>query len=214
MKLDIIRQTDVSFETTIRNWEKIKKMKMPGEEDIKIFKDLFSQIYYLSEQGNRKAIEVVIAECENINWFYNWIIYSVKMAELCAHTAQMDSKFICESAITNLELLLQDTEVFKGEPRTCDLYFLKNELTRSYERAVKINFPKWRSRGSGKALDILERLDNETGTSLDHSMGGPLTDAEFLELISRFLTIDNYEIVKPYLLRIQKNIEKNEVLTA
>ena len=30
-------QTDVSFETTIRNWEKIKKMKMPGEEDIKIF---------------------------------------------------------------------------------------------------------------------------------------------------------------------------------
>ena len=39
-------------------------MKMPGEEDIKIFKDLFSKIYYLSEQGNREAIEVVIAECE------------------------------------------------------------------------------------------------------------------------------------------------------
>ena len=204
-------QTDVSFETTIRNWEKIKKMKMPGEEDIKIFKDLFSKIYYLSEQGNREAIEVVIAECENINWFYNWIIYSVKMAELCAHTAQMDSKFICESAITNLELLLQDTEVFKGEPRTCDLYFLKNELTRSYERAVKLISQNGEVEDLEKALDILERLDNETGTSLDHSMGGPLTDAEFLELISRFLTIDNYEIVKPYLLRIQKNIEKNEV---
>src|SRR5699024_10359141 len=185
-------QTDVSFETTIINWEKIKKMKMPGEEDIKILKDLFSKIYYLSEQGNRKAIEVVIAECENINWFYNWIIYSVKMAELCAHTAQMDSKFICESAITNLELLLQDTEVFKGEPRTCDLYFLKNELTRSYERAVKLISQNGEVEDLEKALDILERLDNETGTSLDHSMGGPLTDAEFLELISRFLTIDNY----------------------
>ncbi|WP_242828191.1 ATP-binding protein [Enterocloster clostridioformis] len=199
-------QSDVSFEAAIRNWEKIKKLKMPGEEDIRIFKELFSQIYYLSEQGDRKAIEAVVADCENINWFYNWIIYSVKMAELCAHTAQMDSKYICESAITNLELLLQDTEVFKGEPRTCDLYFLQNELTRSYEQAVKLIFQNGEVEDLEKALDILERLDNETGTSFDHSMGGPLTDAELLGLISHFLTIDNYEIVKPYLLRIQENI--------
>ncbi len=204
-------QRDVFFEAAIRNWEKIKKLKMPGEEDIRIFKELFSQIYYLSEQGDRKAIEVVVADCENINWFYNWIIYSVKMAELCAHAAQMDSKTICESAITNLELLLQDTEVFKGEPRTCDLYFLQNELTRSYERAVELIVQNGAVEDLEKALGILERLDDETGTSFDHSMGGPLTDAEFLRLISRFLTIDNYEIVKPYLLRTQEKIEKNEV---
>ena len=30
-------------------------------------------------------------------------------------------------------------------------------------------------------------------------------------LISRFLTIENYEIVKPFLLRTQEKIEKNEV---
>lgn len=60
-------------------------------------------------------------------------------------------------------------------------------------------------------MSILERLDDETGTSLDHTMGGPLTDAEFLGVISRFLTINNYEIVKPYLLRTQEKIEKNEV---
>lgn len=204
-------QRYVSFEGAIGNWEKIKKLKMPGEEDIRIFKELFSQIYYLAEQGDRKAIETVCEDCENINWFYNWIIYSIKMAELCAYTAQMDSKTICESAITNLELLLQDTEVFKGEPRTCDLYFLQNELTRSYERAVELIVQNGTVEDLEKALGILERLDDETGTSLDHSMGGPLTDAEFLRLISRFLTIDNYEIVKPYLLRTQEKIEKNEV---
>ena len=60
-------------------------------------------------------------------------------------------------------------------------------------------------------MSILERLDDETGTSLDHTMGGLLTDAEFLGVISRFLTINNYEIVKPYLLRTQEKIEKNEV---
>ena len=204
-------QSEVSFEVAIGNWEKIKTLRMPGEKDIRIFKELFSQIYYLAEQGDRKVIETVCADCENINWFYNWIIYSVKMAELCAHTAQMDSKTICKSAITNLKLLLQDTEVFKGKPRTCDLYFLQNELTKSYERAVELIIQNGTVEDLEKALGILERLNDETGTSLDHSMGGPLTDAEFLGLISRFLTVDNYEIVKPYLLRTQEKIEKNEV---
>ena len=204
-------QSEVSFEVTIGNWEKIKTLRMPGEKDIKIFKEFFSQIYYLAVEGDRKVIEKVCADCKNINWFYNWIIYYVKMSELCAHTTQMDSKTICETALTNLKLLLQDTEVFKGEPRTCDLYFLQNELTRSYELAVELIVKNGTVEELEKALGILERLDDETGTSLDHSMGGPLTDAEFLGLISRFLTIDNYEIVKPYLLRTQEKIEKNEV---
>ena len=39
-------QSDISFEAAIENWKKIKKMKMPGEEDIRFFKDLFSQVYY------------------------------------------------------------------------------------------------------------------------------------------------------------------------
>ena len=117
-------QSEVYFEAAIENWNKIKKLKTPGEKDVKFFKELFSQVYYLSKQKDRRAIEVIFADCEDINWFYNWIIYSLKMAELCAYKVQMDSKFICESAITNLEILIQDTEVFKGEPRTCDLYFV------------------------------------------------------------------------------------------
>ena len=75
-------QNDVSYETAVKNWEKIKKMRMPGEEDIRFFKELFSQVYYLVKQGDRRIIETVVTECENINWFYNWIIYSIKMAEL------------------------------------------------------------------------------------------------------------------------------------
>ena len=204
-------QSEVSFEVAIENWKKIKTLQMPGEEDICIFKKMFSQIYYLARQGERKVIEKICEDCENINWYYNWIIYSVKMAELCADKAQMDSKTICESAIANLELLLQDTEVFKGQPRTCDLYFLQNELTSSYERAVELIVQHGTIENLKKALEILEQLDDETGTSLNNSTGGPLTDAEFLRVISHFMTIDNYEIVKPYLLRTQEKIEKNEV---
>ena len=131
-------QSDVSYETAIKNWGKIKKLRMPGEDNISFFKELFSQVYCLVKQEDRRIIEVIVTESKNINWFYNWIIYSIKMAELCVDAVQMDSKSICESVINNLELLIQDTDVFKGEPRTCDLYFLQNELTRSYERAVEL----------------------------------------------------------------------------
>lgn len=204
-------QNKISIEDAMENWEKIKTLKVIGEENIGIFTKMFSQIYYLAKQGESKVIEAICEDCENINWYYNWIIYSVKMSELCAHTTQMAPKTICESAIANLELLLLDTEVFKGQPRTCDLYFLQNELTRSYERAVKLIVQYGTIENLKNALDILKQLDDETGTSLDNSMGGPLTDAEFLGLISRFMTIDNYEIIKPYLLRTQEKIEKNEV---
>ena len=81
----------------------------------------------------------------------------------------------------------------------------------SYERAVKLIVQNGTLADLEKALSILEQLDDETGTSLDHSMEGPLTDAEFMKVISRFLTIDNYEALKPYLLRTQEKIEKNEV---
>lgn len=204
-------QKDVSFGKAIESLKKIKKMRMPGEQDVWTFKDFFSKIYYLVAQGDKRVVETVCSDCANINWFYNWIIYSIKMAELYACKAQMDSTLICQLAISNLEILLQDTEVFKGEPRTCDLYFLQNELTRSYERALELIVKNGTVKDFEKALGILEQLDNQTATSLDHSMGGPLTDAEFLKIISLFLTVDNYEIVKPYLIRTQEKIEKNEV---
>lgn len=62
-----------------------------------------------------------------------------------------------------------------------------------------------------QALSILEQLDDETGTSIDHHMGGPLPDSEFMELLSYFLNADNYDVLKPYLIRTQEKIEKNEV---
>lgn len=203
-------QCEPSTETVLENWDKIKKIEMPGK-DISIFKELFSQIYFLVKKGNNKAYESIISECQNINWFYNWIIYSVRMSKLCAYVAQLDAQSVCSKTISNLELLLQDTDVFKGKPRTCDLYYLQKELTKSYEKALELIVKNGTLQDLDKALSILEQLDIETGTSLDHSMGGPLTDAEFLGLMGRFLTVENYEAVKPYLIRTQGRIEQNEV---
>lgn len=202
---------EIGFENVKEGLEKIKEIKIPNENDIKIYRDFFSQIYYLAKHENSSAIETICDECKNINWYYNWIMYSVKMAELYACKEDMDSKSICESVISNLRLLINDTNIFKGQTCACDLYHLKNELFNSYKKALNLIKQYGGVNDLITVLGILETLTKDTSARLGHSSVGPLTNVEFLKLISHYMTADNYENVKPYLFRIQKRIENTEV---
>lgn len=199
---------DISGEAVLDNIKKIKAFKIVGEDNVTVFKEFLSQIYHLAEQGEKIFINEIISEYENINWFYNWVIYCIRLAEL---SAQSDSQIESDYVLDIMQLLLLDTEVFKGEPRTCDLYYIQHELTNSYKQAIRFVENSGTLHDIKKAFTILEQLDDKTGTSLDHYMGGPLPDSEFLELISTFLTSDNFDLLKPYLIRTQEKIEKNEV---
>lgn len=202
---------EIRFENVKEGLEKIKEIKIPNENDIKIYRDFFSQIYYLAKHENSSAIEIICDECKNINWYYNWIMYSVKMAELYACKEDMDSKSICESVISNLRLLINDTDIFKGQTCACDLYHLKNELLNSYKKALNLIKQYGGVNDLITVLGILETLTKDTSARVGHSSVGPLTNEEFLKLISHYVTADNYENVKPYLFRIQKRIENTEV---
>lgn len=202
----------LSAEVVHTDFEKIKALETVGENDVRIIKEFFSQVYHLAEQKEYEVINKIITECDNINWFYNWIIYCIKITLLSVQDATNPNIQIeGESVLKIMRLLLLDTEVFKGKPRTCDLYFLQHELTSSYERAIQLLLKNGTLQDLEQAFIILERLDDETGTSIDHYMGGPLPDSDFLEIISHFLTADNYDILKPFLVRTQGKIEKNEV---
>ena len=194
-----------------RDWEGIKSLSMPGEEDVETFERFFSKIFHLVKDGDDSLAQQVKAECNNKNWFYNWISYSINIAELYALTKQLETKTICQNAITYMELLLKDTDVYKGNPRTCDLYFLQKQLTKSYEQALHLVKENGDLTDFEKALLLLEKLSIKTVTFLDGSPEGPLTDSEFLDIISRFLTDENYEIIKPFMKRILERIESNEV---
>ena len=194
-----------------RDWEGIKSLSMPGEEDVETFERFFSKIFHLVKDGDDSLAQQVKTECNNKNWYYNWISYSINIAELYALTEQLETKTICQNAITYMELLLKDTDVFKGNPRTCDLYFLQKQLTKSYEQALHLVKENGDLTDFEKALLLLEKLSIKTVTFLDGSPTGPLTDSEFLDIISRFLTDENYEIIKPFMKRILERIESNEV---
>ena len=123
----------------------------------------------------------------------------------------MDSKELCEDLIENLKILVEDTDVFKGVPRTCDLYCLKSELTKSYTQTLELIYQKGTISELDKALKILEYLSVSTSTSLENFKMGPLTAEEFLKIIFHLLNKDNYENLKPYLLNTLTRIENNDV---
>lgn len=202
---------DTSEDAVRNNLNRIKEMKAVGEDDAEIIELFYSQIYHLTLQGNTGSVNELIRELEDINWFYNWVIYCIKLAVLSAQIKNMQPEMICESVLSIMDLLLQDTEVFKGKPRTCDLFSLQKELKKSYEQAVQLIIDNGTLEDIDQAFSILEKLDEKTGTRLDHFIGGPLPDSEFLELISCFLSVENYVVLEPYLLRIQENVENNEV---
>lgn len=200
-----------NMEEARREWESIKALSMPGKEDVETFERFFSHISHLIKEGDCNLAQQIKNECNGINWFYNWISYSINIAELYASKEQLESEMICQKALTCIELLLADTDVFKGKPRTCDLYFLQTQLTKSYEQALNLVWENGGLTDFEIGLSLFEELSIETATFLDGSPMGPLTDSEFLNIISRFLTNKNLEIVKPFLKRILERIESNEV---
>lgn len=204
-------QNNISCENMLEVWNRIKSSKTITENDLSDFRNFFSQIYHLEKNGYEKVLDDVCADCENINWFYNWVIYSVKTIKLYVHSAQMDSKELCEDLIENLKILVEDTDVFKGVPRTCDLYCLKSELTKSYTQTLELIYQKGTISELDKALKILEYLSVSTSTSLENFKMGPLTAEEFLKIIFHLLNKDNYENLKPFLLNTLTRIENNDV---
>lgn len=200
-----------NMEEACREWESIKALSMPGREDVETFERFFSHIFHLIKEGDCNLAHQIKNECNGINWFYNWITYSINIAELYALKERLESEMICQKALTCIELLLADTDVFKGKPRTCDLYFLQSQLTKSYEQALNLIRENGGLTDFERGLSLFEELRIKTATFLDGSPIGPLTDSEFLNIISRCLTNENLEIVKPFLKRILERIESNEV---
>jgi len=193
------------------NWVKIKNIKAFFEKDSSLIQEFFSKIYFLAKKNEKNEINNIIADCENINWYFNWIIYSVKMAELLASKDKFNTDELCQSVISNLEILISDLDPFKGTPRTCDISNLQNVLMHSYEQALSIIVNQGSLKDLRRALDILLKVSDETQYSLQNIKCGPLTYVSLFKLISRFITENNHEIMIPYLTKIMNHIKSNSL---
>lgn len=145
-------------------------------------------VVMLTKIASNEEIETAVHSLSQYNWFRNWLIYLIRITEL---SQRMYSK---EDIIDAFTFLVRDLEPFKGEPRVCDLYKQLPYIKKSFHLGLLL------CKGDEELLtrccELLEKVTKVT-TSLQRSFSGPLTDEEYLEIISFYLpgeyVIDKYE---------------------
>jgi len=123
--------------------------------------------------GNEQVIKEIIKKFTGINWFYNWLICYIKIKQLapnCSYSAVKEA----------FNYLIYDTEPFKDNPRTCDLYSARDIIYDSIKEGLR--FVKTEDEWN-EIIDILKKLSIETTTSLQKSISGPLATNKFFQLL-------------------------------
>jgi len=143
------------------------------EEDLPLLNSFFAQIEYNIE--NIDLINQIILLFEAKNWFYNWIIYYIKIKVLQSKTSV--SYFEVKEAF---QYLVNDTEPFKGHPRTCDLYSVRDLVYNSFVSGLKFikNYKEW-----NEIIELLIKLSNDTTTTIQKSLGGPLATDKLFQIL-------------------------------
>lgn len=76
--------------------------------------------------NNQEVIKNTIEQFKNRNWFYNWIIYYIKIKII-----QSKNNYNYSEILAAFKHLTYDTDPFKGQPRIVDLYQLKDIIYNS-----------------------------------------------------------------------------------
>lgn len=159
----------------------------------------FKQIGIAIRKNRYRAYLKTIESFSNINWFYNWCIYILKTIELHEKVKKGSAEYLDEDIIKLYQILLEDTEVFKGEPRTCDLFhmvdFIKISLIKPLSH-IKTGVA-WE-----QIIDILLLISEETETMHDGYSNGPLPAHELIDIFKQIINDDN----KVYVLNAVKKI--------
>ena len=144
-------------------------------------------------------IESIKNKIQDRNWYFNWIVFVFEVNKVIL---RIKSGELNDSHLVSVySLLLKDTEVFKGKPKTFELYRFQQIIFDSLLTPLRYVIQKsvWRD-----ILYQLERVSNETTTSLHGSPSGPFTVNQLVKL----LTYIENDINSEFVLDIMDNSSK------
>ncbi|WP_029274551.1 ATP-binding protein [Pedobacter borealis] len=152
-------------------WMKLQAFDRVDDENLITLDDFI--------QGVANSEDVVynyyIDQLSNINWFNNWLIFSIEIQRLILEEISDQAK-----VLDCFHLLACDTEAFKGAPRTTDLYGIRRYIWESIEKGIRLvtDSKIWPS-----IVDCLIKVSEGTSTSLQKSLMGPLTTDKLFEML-------------------------------
>lgn len=164
------------------------------ENEEKLIEDLLS--FVRAEYHNKAVIDSLVEKFENINWFYNWLIFIIQFTALEAAGDYNEEKIL-----KAFKYIIKDTRPFHGTPRTCDLYHIRHQLLHSFKSVFSYisSVKGWKD-----VIGIAEKLSEETTTSLQGSQGGPLAPEALFSLLKEFANSDNINVILEVLEKLEK----------
>jgi hypothetical protein len=129
------------------------------------------------------TVETAANYVRGIGWYKNWLRFVISLAR-AEELAKHDPVKAENDTLVALRQLASDTEPFKGKPRACDLYSVRDIIHETVARALRLihepaNFEE--------ALTSLVEIERGTSTSLGNFPNGPLTGDALLELLLPFV---------------------------
>jgi len=161
--------------------EDIFKIDYLDDKLINKIKILISQIEHISY--DKEFLEDVCTKFSCKNWFFNWIIYSIKIGII--HKLKITDYNVIKEAFL---YLIYDTEPFKGKPRTCDLYSIEKFIYKTLKHGLELvkSETEWK-----EIIDILVKLSEDTTTNLQKSLNGPLSTNNLFKILDESCNNEN-----------------------
>jgi len=143
------------------------------EDDLPLIISFFTQVKKNTKHTD--LIKQIIKLFTAKNWFYNWVIYFIKIKIL-----QEKSDVSYEEVKEAFQYLIYDTDPFKGKIRTCDLYSAQDFIYDSIKTGLR--FLKKRAEWE-EIIELLVKLSVDTTTSTEKSLNGPLATNKLFQIL-------------------------------
>ena len=193
VKLPLILRNDV-----ILLADEILKFEHVYSKEAPVLENFLSGV--LSHTTDDKLFAELINKFKGINWFYNWIIYYLKIISF--RNIPNQSYFKIKEAF---DFLQYTTEPFVGKPRACDLHPVQHIIYDSFLKGLQLikSEDQWK-----EIIDILVKVSRGTTTSLQRSQGGPLTADRLFKLLSGFACENNLSYINSVFEELSKEKEE------
>lgn len=150
--------------------------------------------WYLSLHVNQKYFGEELKRIrKGGNWYTQWLEFLLRIAEYRASDNN-------GSILNVFNVISVNTEPFKGEPRTCDLYRIQALIIESIIDGLKLTQTEYEFE---ECINHIKIAMDETGTSMDRSDSGPI---QTIALFRQLCTISHLKHAQKPILKFCKDV--------
>lgn len=191
-----VKKTPIPKEELFNLAKEILKFEHSFRNEAILLENFFNsfRIYADDKRLLKQLIDIFKAR----NWFYNWIIYWLKIIAI-----KSQKKISYHQVKEAFDYLKYSTEPFLGKPRVCDLHSIHYLTYDSFREGLSLikTETQWK-----EIIDLLTEVGNETTTTLQRSPSGPLETATLFKLFGECLSDEN----RDYLNQVFENLTKEK----